>query len=197
MIQHDIKKILTISIIFLIVSILSAGCTSNNSSAFSTNPGSIASGFEGGANNGDTIEISYVGTLDSGEIFESSEKNGENYKFILGNDTVFPAFEQALIGMKIGEIRSINLTPDEAYGDFNSSKILEFPLSALGGQNVHVGKIVTLVSHTGGDNLTAKIVKMDEQNVTLNYDENVLVGQNLHYQVHMVNIIPGKLNPSP
>lgn len=57
-----------------------------------------------------------------------------------------------------------------------------------------IGKIVFLINHEGGSNLTAKIINVNDTNVTLNYDEDPLVGQNLHYQVRIKNIVPGKGN---
>ncbi len=53
------------------------------------------------AQQGSTVTISYIGTLDNGRIFESTEESGP-LTFTIGTDQVFAALEQAIIGMAAG-----------------------------------------------------------------------------------------------
>ena len=57
---------------------------------------------------GQMVTISYIGTLDNGRIFESTE-DGAPLTFILGNNQILPALEAAIIGMKVGEARNIQI----------------------------------------------------------------------------------------
>ncbi|MCE1226787.1 MAG: FKBP-type peptidyl-prolyl cis-trans isomerase, partial [Geobacteraceae bacterium] len=52
------------------------------------------------------VTISYIGTLDNGRIFDSTEDSGP-LTFTIGNDQVFAALEQAIIGMASGETKNI------------------------------------------------------------------------------------------
>lgn len=64
---------------------------------------------------GHTVTISYIGTLDTGRIFDSTEESGP-LTFTLGNNQVFSALEAALIGMAPGEAKNILIAAHEAYG---------------------------------------------------------------------------------
>lgn len=72
---------------------------------------------------GSTVTISYVGTLDSGRIFYSTDEHGP-LTATLGNDQLFPALEQALIGMRAGEVKNVVLSAAEAYGPHLKENII-------------------------------------------------------------------------
>ncbi|MBU5638560.1 FKBP-type peptidyl-prolyl cis-trans isomerase [Geomonas sp. Red69] len=69
----------------------------------------------GTARMGDTITISYIGTLDDGTIFHSTEADGP-LTATLGGGELFPALESAIVGMRPTETRNIFLSAEEAYG---------------------------------------------------------------------------------
>lgn len=64
------------------------------------------------AKNGDIVDIDYVGMKD-GVAFEGGTAQG--YKLELGSHTFIDGFEEGLVGAKIGEKKSLNLTFPEQY----------------------------------------------------------------------------------
>lgn len=67
---------------------------------------------DGKVENGDIAIIDYEGFKD-GVAFEGGK--AENYSLAIGSNTFIPGFEEAIIGMKIGEEKDINLTFPEEY----------------------------------------------------------------------------------
>ena len=65
-----------------------------------------------GAENGDTVNIDYVGKKD-GEAFEGGTDEGFNLE--LGSNTFIDGFEEGLIGAVAGEVRDLELTFPENY----------------------------------------------------------------------------------
>lgn len=61
----------------------------------------------------DSAVISYIGFLEDGEEFDRAD----NFSFKFGDGTVLKSWELAMAGMKIGEIRRVNIEPLKAYGD--------------------------------------------------------------------------------
>ena len=59
------------------------------------------------AENGDLVDITFVGTKD-GEAFEGG--TGENYEMTLGSGGYIEGFEEGIVGMKTGETKELNLT---------------------------------------------------------------------------------------
>ncbi|MDX1775767.1 MAG: peptidylprolyl isomerase [Desulfobulbales bacterium] len=68
------------------------------------------------AKQGDHVSIEYEGTLESGETVEKSVKTGP-VEIEIGAGLMPPGFEQALVGMHEGQVKTISLAPDEAFGD--------------------------------------------------------------------------------
>ena len=67
-----------------------------------------------GAQDGDTVNIDYTGTID-GEEFEGGSDT--DYDLELGSDTFLEDFESGIVGMKTGETKEISVTfPDEYDG---------------------------------------------------------------------------------
>lgn len=68
---------------------------------------------------GDTVTIDFVGTID-GEAFEGG--TASFYTLELGSGTMIPGFEDAIVGMKVGEISDINVTFPEDYRTYGGEK---------------------------------------------------------------------------
>ena len=64
------------------------------------------------AQDGDIVNIDFVGTM-NGEKFEGG--SAEGYDLTLGSHSFIPGFEEAVVGMNIGEKRDINVTFPEDY----------------------------------------------------------------------------------
>ncbi len=68
------------------------------------------------ATNGDVVFVHYTGKLEDGKVFDSSIPRGEPFAFILGAGMVIPGWEKGLLGMKIGEKKTLTIAPEDAYG---------------------------------------------------------------------------------
>ena len=82
------------------------------------------------AKQGDTVKIHYTGTLDDGSQFDSSAGR-EPMEFTLGMGTVIQGFDKAVEGMSIGETKSVNIAPDDAYGPHHNELVHKVPRSSL------------------------------------------------------------------
>lgn len=66
---------------------------------------------------GSLVSVLYVGRLQDGTVFDSSEKNGNQpLKFQLGAEGLIPGFQIGINGMKEGGERRIAIPPEFAYG---------------------------------------------------------------------------------
>lgn len=88
-------------------------------------PGSIAStglvsqdlliGSGAAAQEGSTVSVNYVGSLEDGTVFDSSEGK-EPYTFVLGEGAVIDGWEQGLVGMQAGGRRLLIIPASLGYG---------------------------------------------------------------------------------
>ena len=65
---------------------------------------------------GDAVQVHYTGKLADGEVFDSSEGR-EPLGFSLGSGNVIPGFENAILGMQVGEAKDVVIPVNEAYGE--------------------------------------------------------------------------------
>ncbi len=65
---------------------------------------------------GDTVVVHYIGTLQDGYEFDNSNKRGTPYTFTVGAGKVIKGWEEGIIGMKVGGTRILVIPPHLAYG---------------------------------------------------------------------------------
>jgi len=64
-----------------------------------------------GVKEGDTVIISYIGRLEDGTVFDSTE-NRNPLEFTLGEGELIPGLEQGILGMMPGESKTIVIPMD-------------------------------------------------------------------------------------
>ena len=66
---------------------------------------------------GDTVSVLYTGKLTDGTVFDASAKHGNQpFDFTVGAGMVIKGWDQGLVGMKVGEKRTLTIPGDLAYG---------------------------------------------------------------------------------
>ena len=137
---------------------------------------------------GDTVTVQYTGTLDSGEVFDSSE--GKNpLVFTVGAGKVIKGFDDAVVGMKTGEEKSIKLKPEEAYGNRNEQYVKEVPRKVFPEtMDLKLGMVVVLGNQTG-QKIAAIVKEVKGESVLLDFN-HPLAGKNLNFKIKIVEIKP-------
>ena len=135
---------------------------------------------------GKTVKVHYKGTLNDGSVFDSSEGR-EPLEFTLGSGQVIPGFDKAVEGMAVGEEKTVNIQPEDAYGSRNDQMIQEVPKGALpDGLEPEVGMGLQARGQDGQViNLTITAVGDDSITVDGNHP---LAGQNLNFDIQLVDI---------
>ena len=132
---------------------------------------------------GSIATISYIGTLDNGRIFDSTEDSGP-LTFTIGNDQVFAALEQAIIGMASGETKNILIPAADAYGprlDENIIKVKRemFPTD----RELRIGEKLQ-IEFSGGRERILIILDQNAQEVTLD-GNHPLAGLDLTFALRL------------
>ncbi len=99
----------------------------------------IIAGSGEGAQNGQTVEVDYTGTLTNGTVFDSSIPRGQPFTVHLGKGEVIKGWDLGLLGMRVGEKRKLTIPSDLAYGKGgfpgvippNATLIFEVTLKAI------------------------------------------------------------------
>lgn len=68
------------------------------------------------AQKGEHVYVNYEGRLANGTKFDSSYDHGAPIDFILGAGKVIKGWDDRIVGMKIGEKKTLVIAPADAYG---------------------------------------------------------------------------------
>lgn len=68
------------------------------------------------AQKGDQVVVHYTGKLSNGTKFDSSLDRGEPFPFILGAGQVIKGWDEGLVGVSIGEKKTLVIRPEDGYG---------------------------------------------------------------------------------
>jgi len=131
------------------------------------------------AQDGDTVSVHYTGSLDDGEVFDSS-RGGQPLSFVLGSGQLITGFDNAVRGMAVGETVTVRMEPAEAYGERDESLILEFPRSEAP-EGLVVGDQVSVSGRP------AVVVEITDEIVRIDANHR-LAGQALTFEIEVVSI---------
>jgi peptidylprolyl isomerase len=135
---------------------------------------------------GDFVVINYTGTLDDGDVFDTSVDR-EPFEFQVGTGSVIPGLDKAVIGMKINEEKDIVIEPEEAYGFYDEEMVLSFPLREVKSQfEPQVGMTIG-VQLDNGRQVPAMITNVTEEAVIIDMN-HPMSGKTLHFHLSLVEI---------
>jgi peptidylprolyl isomerase len=138
------------------------------------------------AKNGDTVKVHFTGRLENGEVFSKSEVETP-IEIRLGNAELLPGFERGIVGMEVGEKKTIAVPPEEAYGPRQEDLLVEINKSNLPEHvTPTIGKGLR-IRQSDGDDIHVIIADMTETTVTLDAN-HPLAGATLFFHLELVEI---------
>ena len=139
------------------------------------------------AQDGDTVKMHYTGRLEDGSVFDSSQGT-DPLEFTIGEGTVIAGFEQAAIGMAIGETKTVTIPASEAYGQSRPDLIVNIPRSEFPDSlTLEPGQKLNM-QHMSGQTITVNIVDVAADSVTIDAN-HPLAGKTLIFDLELVEII--------
>jgi peptidylprolyl isomerase len=138
---------------------------------------------------GDTVTVHYRGTLADGSVFDASEGR-EPLLFTVGEGDVIPGFDSAVLGLEVGEKKTVVIPSDEAYGPRYDEAVQVVPADAFGESTPEIGAIITVIADDSS-RMAARIVSISEDLVDVTVDFNhPLAGEELTFEIELVEIVP-------
>ncbi len=138
------------------------------------------------AQKGDTVAVHYTGTLEDGEVFDSSRER-DPLEFEVGSGQVIPGFDRAVEGLEVGQSREVTLDPEEGYGEPREDLVVDVDRNQFpDGEEPSVGRQVQ-VQVAPGQNRVATITGVEDESVTLDLN-HPLAGKALTFAVELVEI---------
>lgn len=132
-----------------------------------------------------TVTVNYTGKLEDGTIFDTSLAEGrEPLKAKLGEGQLIPGFESGLIDMGIGESKTVEIEPTDAYGEYNDSLIIEVSKDQVP-ENVEAGMMLQTFGPMGPSIVKVLEIKDDVVAIDANHP---LAGKKLIFELEVVGV---------
>lgn len=112
--------------------------------------------------------------------------------FLFGSGGLIPGFERNLNGLSTGEKFSFSIEADEAYGNIDSSAVIDLPIDIFKVDNVIDFEVlkpgnVLPMSDNEGNNMNGKVVSFNDKEVKMDFN-HPLAGQVLHFSGEVVEV---------
>jgi peptidylprolyl isomerase len=138
------------------------------------------------AQNGDNVKVHYTGKLSDGTVFDSSV-GGDPLPVDLGSGQVIAGFEEALVGMSVGESKTVTVPHDKAYGPYQDEKVIHYPADRIPADiEVVVGMRLQLQGQDGNP-FPVLVTEVSEDHVKLDANPP-LAGQDLTFDLELIAI---------
>ncbi|MBU1228205.1 MAG: FKBP-type peptidyl-prolyl cis-trans isomerase [Actinobacteria bacterium] len=137
-------------------------------------------GIPGVASSGDLVSVDYTGTLTDGTQFDSSIGR-QPLQFTIDAGQMIQGFNDAVIGMAVGESKTVTLPPEQAYGDYSENLIIDVAIDQVP-EGIAAGD--ELVSAAGQ---VVTVVAVTDTSATIDTNHS-LAGETLVFEITLVSI---------
>ncbi len=133
---------------------------------------------------GDQVRVNYVGRFADGSVFDSSEGH-DPLEFTVGAGQVIDGFDQAVVGLKVGESRKVVVDPKDGYGEHMPEMVAEVERQQIPDhEKLMLGSMLE-VGLEDGQTLEVQVVEISDETVVLD-GNHPLAGKELHFEIEML-----------
>jgi peptidylprolyl isomerase len=136
------------------------------------------------AKDGDTVQVNYTLKLADGTVYDTSVGK-EPLEFVIGGGTLLPDFESAVIGMKVGESKTITILAADAFGERNEDLVFTVDRSHLAsGLDPEVGDHLQSTDQSGQPFMVL-VTAVSDTEITVDAN-SPLAGQDLTFDIELL-----------
>jgi FKBP-type peptidyl-prolyl cis-trans isomerase 2 len=143
---------------------------------------------ENAVKEGSKVKLDYTGKLEDGSVFDTSKnENAKPLEFTVGQGMVIKGFEDAVQGMKKGEIKTFSIKPEEGYGMPNPELKKPFPREKIPSDQELKPGMALMFSTPDGQQMPALITEVKEKEVILDLN-HPLAGKELTFEIEILDV---------
>jgi len=136
---------------------------------------------------GNSVSVFYTGMFTNGTVFDSNV-NGTPITFTVGSQQVIPGFENALVGMKAGQTKTVHIPVDQAYGPYKPEYIHVINRTgSLATMELIEGAMLTYRNPSTNTMSRVKILIVTPDSVTVD-GNSPLAGEPLMFTIELVSV---------
>lgn len=131
------------------------------------------------------VTLHFALGLESGEVVDSTfDRKPATFK--VGDGNLLPGFEQQLYGLKAGDKRTLQVLPEQGFGQHNPQNVQIMPRSQFEGMELSEGLLV-IFNDAANAELPGIVKAFDERLVTVDFN-HPLAGKTLSFEVEIIDV---------
>ena len=133
------------------------------------------------------VTLHFALNLENGDVVDSTfDKKPATFK--VGDGNLLPGFEAKLFGLKAGDQRTLQVEPENAFGQPNPQNVQIMPRSQFEGMELSEGLLV-IFNDAANTELPGVVKAFDDSQVTIDFN-HPLAGKTLNFQVEIIEVKP-------
>ena len=133
------------------------------------------------------VTLHFALKLENGEVVDSTEGKAPA-TFRVGDGNLLPGFEVALYGFKAGDKRSLQIEPENAFGQPNPQNVQVMPRGQFQDMELSEGLLI-IFNDAANAELPGVVKAFDEQQVIIDFN-HPLAGKTLNFEVEIIEVAP-------
>ncbi|MBU0808714.1 MAG: peptidylprolyl isomerase [Gammaproteobacteria bacterium] len=131
------------------------------------------------------VTLHFALKLGNGDVVDSTfDKSPATFK--VGDGNLLPGFEQAIYGLKAGDKRSLEISPEQGFGQGNPQNIQVMPRSQFQDMELSEGLLV-IFNDAANAELPGVVKAFDDSQVTIDFN-HPLAGKALSFDVEIIEV---------
>ena len=133
------------------------------------------------------VTLHFALKLENGDVVDTTfDKQPATFK--VGDGNLLPGFENALYGFKAGDKRSLQIEPENAFGQPNPQNVQVMPRGQFADMELTEGLLI-IFNDAANTELPGVVKTFDEQQVTIDFN-HPLAGKTLSFDVEIIEVKP-------
>lgn len=133
------------------------------------------------------VTLHFTIKLQDGSVADSTYNMGKPAKFVMGDGSLSENFEQCLLGLKVGDQKTVELQAKDAFGAPNPDNIHYMDRAKfVGDAEVEIGTVMAF-SGPDGVEIPGIITEIAGDSVTVDFN-HPLAGQDVTFEVEILSV---------
>ena len=133
---------------------------------------------------GSKVKVHYTGRFEDNNVFDTSIGK-DPIEFVVGEGMLIPGFEHGVLGLGTGDKKTVELDPEQAYGDVRDELINQVPVDRLP-EGIVVGNV--LEAQTDAGPIPVVVTEITDTTVTVDAN-HPLAGKKLIFDLEIVEVV--------
>lgn len=136
---------------------------------------------------GSKVDLHFSVAIENGTEIDNTRGREAPVSLVIGDGNLLPDFEKALLGLRAGDRRTVYLSPEEAFGVWNSENVQRFDTVKFE-QRPTIGHMIEFEDKAKAS--LFGVVKAVDDDVTEVDFNHPLAGKNITFEVEIFKVTP-------